>query len=461
MMRNDEAGRVEIYRIEHATTETHVLVHNITVGVRPDMILSTSDCRTVVVSLEGNPYNNGSHFVDPEGAVGIIRFTDASGIAGQYQYTELDFTKFNNQWQNLVSSGVRFVYRDNNKFSNDLEPEYIAFNNDESIAYICLQENNAVAVLNLSIPDITAIHPLGYKNWTNSKLDVSDKDGSINIRSWPVMGMYQPDAIKVVMIKGKSYLLTANEGSTKDYSDIAGSGGFNEESRVAELTIDDHIDASALVPYWASQNGFLWNLQTNKNLGRLEVSNLEGKHGDAYDDLYTFGGRSISLYDLSNFNQVYDSGSEVEEMIAQHRSDLFNANGKSKTTVVSASKDSRSDARGPEIESLAVLEDGNTTVIFAGIERPGLIAVYSVTGDVNSVQFESLWSGITRTDDTFENLYNQRLISDVGPDDLRYIPAHESPNNMPLLLSTASGSGTVSVLQIKGLSGSGSSGSAK
>lgn len=43
----------------------------------------------------------------------------------------------------LKGSGVRFVYQgtetDPNSFSNDLEPEYIEFNTDESKAYITLQ----------------------------------------------------------------------------------------------------------------------------------------------------------------------------------------------------------------------------------------------------------------------------------------------------------------------------------
>ncbi|XP_060074635.1 mesenchyme-specific cell surface glycoprotein-like [Ylistrum balloti] len=453
MMINENSGLLEVYRIEN--TGTHTRMHSIPVGVRPDMIMPTSDCRTVVFAVEGNAYNNGSHFIDPEGAIGIIRFPHADGIAGSYQYTQLDFRKFNDAWQDLVSRGARFIYRENNnKFSNDVEPEYITFNTDESIAYVSLQENNAVAEVDLITLNITAIHPLGFKNWTESKLDVSDKDKGINIRQWPVMGMYQPDVIKFVTIGDKSYLLTANEGATKDYSDIEGSGGFNEASRVEDLTIDDPYHETAHVPFWASQNGFFWNLQTEKNLGRLVVSNLEGKHDNVYDDLFTFGGRSISLYDTSTFTQVYDSGSDVEEKIAQYQPDLFNANGKPESSIVSKTKDARSDARGPEVECLAVAKDGDSTVIFVGIERPGLIAIYSIPGsDVNAIKFESLWSGIPKTNETYQSLYNQRVISDVGLDDLRYIPANESPNNKPLLLSTASTSGTVSIFEIKGLTG--------
>ena len=43
-------------------------------------------------------------------------------------------------WTKLESRGLRFVYRENdNKFSNDVEPEYITYNKNETKAYVCLQ----------------------------------------------------------------------------------------------------------------------------------------------------------------------------------------------------------------------------------------------------------------------------------------------------------------------------------
>ena len=42
----------------------------------------------------------------------------------------------------LEKEGARFVYRkEGNTFANDVEPEYIAFSSDETLAYICLQVN--------------------------------------------------------------------------------------------------------------------------------------------------------------------------------------------------------------------------------------------------------------------------------------------------------------------------------
>ena len=54
-------------------------------------------------------------------------------------------------------------------------------------------------------------------------LDPSNRDGAAIIRPWPVMGMYQPDALAVFEVGGESYFITANEGDARDYD------GFSEE----------------------------------------------------------------------------------------------------------------------------------------------------------------------------------------------------------------------------------------
>ena len=53
----------------------------------------------------------------------------------------------------------------------------------------------------------------------------------INQRPWPVYGMYQPDTIKFLTIGGVDYLLTANEGDSKDYN------FFSEEERGHDITL--------------------------------------------------------------------------------------------------------------------------------------------------------------------------------------------------------------------------------
>lgn len=63
---------------------------------------------------------------------------------------------------------------------------------------MCLQENNAIAVLDIESATFTHIHPLGFKDHVKSwnPLDPSDTPLAADISPWPVFGMYQPDEIK-------------------------------------------------------------------------------------------------------------------------------------------------------------------------------------------------------------------------------------------------------------------------
>ena len=57
------------------------------------------------------------------------------------------------------------------------------------------------------------------------------------MRQWPVpvFGMYQPDAIKLVTIGDVDYIITANEGDSKDYD------FFSEEERVEDIKLSDEF----------------------------------------------------------------------------------------------------------------------------------------------------------------------------------------------------------------------------
>ena len=65
---------------------------------------------------------------------------------------------------------------------------------------------------------------------------------------------------------------------------------------------------------------------------------------------------------------------------------------------------------------------GSITFVMIGNERPGIISVYSIDGRKDTIQpkFETLICGITRTNDTWDNLLEQRAISMVDPEDMRY-----------------------------------------
>ncbi|XP_052061734.1 mesenchyme-specific cell surface glycoprotein-like [Mytilus californianus] len=432
-------GRVVVFS-NFSTSELMVEKYNITVGPSPDMLSPTKDCKTILVAVEAQAYHDIETIIDPEGGVGIIKIENDNAT-----YKMLDFKEFNSKWSKLESKGLRFIHRvNNNNFSNDVEPEYIAYNKDYSKAYICLQENNAIAVVDIASETIEDILPLGYKSWEKLMIDPSDKDG-INMRSWPIYSMYQPDAIHVIYVAGKGYLVTSNEGDSKDYSDW---GGFNEEERVRDIILSEN---SPIVK-WAADQNFSSTIQDDNMLGRLKITNMNGRNDNGtYDELYAFGGRGFSIRKLETMELVYDSGDQFEKLQQQYIPQLFNNNCRKRYKTVNQTMDARSDDKGPESESLAVAHIGSELLIFVGNERPGSIFIYKITDDASKPEFQSIWNGVQETDGTWEELYDREMLSEVDPEDIRYIPADKSPNKQHILAVAGSVSGTFSMFRINGI----------
>lgn len=76
--------------------------------------------------------------------------------------------------------------------------------------------------------------------------------------------------------------------------------------------------------------------------------------------------------------------------------------------------------KGPETESSAVIHDGNKVVVFIGNERPGSISIYSFHGDMTRATFESIYWDIPNTAETWQQSFDQRSITAIDPEDIRY-----------------------------------------
>ena len=245
---------------------------SVPVGALPDMLTFTPNGRYVLVANEGEPNSyNQPDSVDPEGSVSIIDvFHRTVATAGFGAFTDA---------QALRHQGIR-IFGPNATVAQDLEPEYIAVDDHSRTAYVTLQENNALAIVDIPSATVAALVPLGYKDHRlpGNGLDASDKDKAINIRNWPVMGMYQPDAIAAFRAHGRTFLITANEGDARDYD------GFAEETSVEDVTLDSVIFPDAAT------------LQDTKQLGRLTITNTLGRNAAGeYGELYAFGGRSFAI----------------------------------------------------------------------------------------------------------------------------------------------------------------------
>jgi len=367
-----------------------VFQSQVTVGALPDMLTFTPDGNRVLVANEGEAASG----VNPNGSVSVINL--AAGVSNPTVNTAT-FTSFNGQENALRNQGVRIF--PGQTVSQDVEPEYITVSEDGTTAWVSLQENNAIAVMDIVNAQVTSILPLGAKDFNapGNGLDASDRDGGVNINNWPVFGLYQPDTIATVTVAGQTYLITANEGDTR-----------NEARRVSNLTLDPNAFPNAA------------ELQLAQNLGRLDVSSIDGLNGQGqYSQLFAYGGRSFSIWNVTNgLSQVFDSGDDFEQILAGFSANpltpsIFNSDG------TPGSFDSRSDNRGPEPEGLAVGTVGNRLYSFVGIERAGGFMVYDITNPSNPF---------------FVDYINDWQLGDISPEGLLFIPAADSPNGTPLLI---------------------------
>ena len=405
-----------------------------TVGALPDMLTFTPDGTHLLVANEGEPNSyNQADSVDPEGSISIIRVQGLNPNAARLQREvhTAGFGEFNDQIDNLRTAGVR-IYGPNASVAQDLEPEYITVAADGNTAWVTLQENNAVAVLDIKARQVTAIRPLGFKDHSldGMGMDVSDEDGGVNTNSGtpairiapvPVKGMYLPDTIASYQANGKTWLITANEGDAR-----ADWPGFNEETRVrahCTLGLDPVVFADAA------------NQVRDSNLGRLRITSTPnggqtGKNAAGQcTELYSFGARSFSIWS-SDLQRVYDSGDQFEQRTQKLDNVKFNASNDNNTF------DGRSPAKGPEPEGVAIATFASRTYAFIGLERVGGIMVYEVT----KPQAPSF---VTYAND------RNGVDGDRGPEGLHVIPAAKSPNGKPLLVVGNETSGTTAIYEIK------------
>lgn len=429
---NQNAGSVHFFN-----TSTGLSLGSTQVGALPDMLTFTPDGTKLLVANEGEPNSYGqANSVDPEGSVSIINLSfPVQGQVSIGSTSTAGFAGFNDQINNLRASGVR-IFGPGATVAQDLEPEYIAVSPDGAKAYVTLQENNAVAIVDIATSTVTDIKPLGLKNHNlpGNGLDPSDRDGpggaaSINIRNEPVFGMYQPDAIASYTVNGQTYYITANEGDARDYT------GFAEEIRVGDpaYQLDPTVFPNAA------------ELKSNARLGRMSVTNTTGNVVEKVRQIQAFGGRSFSIWD-SSMTQVFDSGDDIEVITANASPSNFNAGH------TNNSLDDRSDNKGPEPEGVVIGEAFGLTLAFIGLERFGGILMYDVSNPTAPVFLDFI---NTRDFAVTPNQANLGLVGDLGAEGLVFVPASESPSGLPLLIVSYEVSGTTSVYTLVPAPGTG------
>ncbi|MCB0648724.1 MAG: esterase-like activity of phytase family protein [Saprospiraceae bacterium] len=315
----------------------------------------------------------------------------------------------------LINAGVQAVYK--TLVTNLPSIGYQSSDKSEGIA---LLPENKIAVLNdndfgiagAGITDNSVLGIISFED--NYSFDPSDRDDKTELTSNPVYGMLLPDAIASFQKDGQTFIVTANEGDSRDYD------GYSEEVRVRDLTLDTTAFPNASA------------LRANSRLGRLKTTTSMGDiDGDGdFDRIYTFGGRSFSIFDQYG-NLVYDSGNDFAKRTLEIEPDLFNED--------EGTKDGRSDDKGVEPEAVAVGTIGDYTYAFIGFERQSAIVVYDITDPFNP-KFITYYSN--------RSYPSSGTIGDIGPEIIKFVPADKSPNGNDLIIVGYEVSGSMAIIQV-------------
>ena len=382
------------------TTEGELLAM-IEAGCQPDMITFTPDGTKILVANEGEPREGyGEGIVDPAGSVTVIT-VDAADAKKSTAVT-IGFEAFDSQRETLISENIIMVK--DSMPSVDFEPEYIAVT--DKAAYVALQENNAIAVLDLETKTYSGVYSLGYKDLSTAEnaLDLVE-DGVYDAKTYDALGAYMPDGVAVYEAKGKTYILTANEGDAREWGDYC--------NEVKETVIAaDGTEA--------------------KKVRVLDKATTEGlPEGKAV----LYGGRSFSIYrvDKGGLTQVFDSGNDFEAKTAAYFPEYFNVSNDDNEY------DSRSPKKGPEPENVTVGKVGDKTYAFVGLERIGGVMVYDITNPEKA----AFCNYINTRDFSEDPDTAEKLTGDIAPEGLAFISAENSPSGTPVLLAAFEVSGTV------------------
>jgi hypothetical protein len=363
-------GAADLGRVAIFDTTSGSILTTLDVGYHPDSVSITPDGTRILVANEAEVAGTEITFSRP-GSVSVI---DISGVAGGNYATALaglsaaNVTTYDFSAGNLAAGVTLSGLRNNRStrpgqfttIDTDIEPEFIAATNTR--AYVTLQENNAIAVLDFATGKYEAIHGLGS---ITKLIDASDSEAAIAIND-SIRGLPMPDTMVRFSVGGTDYLVTANEGDAHP-NDI-------DTMRISQEGANGRPAIDATVK--TTLNGlYAGNFKANTALGRLNILRDQGDtDGDGDIDVPTaLGTRSFSIWNAQTGALAFDSGSLIEEWVAQNDPALFNVN-KTPTPF-----DARSDDKGPEPEAIAFGSMFGRDYVFVGAERQNGIFQFDIT----------------------------------------------------------------------------------
>lgn len=429
----EAGGHVVVFEVSALDSTPVVTAKAIAVGVGPDSVILNAAGTLAYTANEGEVAFSGGKddlqdanaYQDAAGSISVVDLVSDA-------VTTIGFDGFTLEALDGVRLSPAAIAANNDSRIEaavvDIEPEYVALSADEQTLFVTLQENNAVAKVDLSQvtpgtavvgADVMTLLPLGVKDHSlpGQGLDPSNRDGAIAIAEHPVQGLYMPDAIASYAIDGVDYFVIANEGDGRgDVMDPDEKGQYGDEIRIKDIADDLGLDLGAFD-----------GLTDDADLGRLKVSatDLDTDGDNTVDQLLSFGARSFSIF-TADGTLVYDSGDDLEAAIAQAAPAAFNSDD--------GSFDGRSDDKGPEPEALEVFTLEGSTFAAVGLERTNHLALFDIT-DPTAVRFV--------------DLMDAGSAADISPEEIEFTTTEGGKTK---LIVANEVSGSIATFDVQGLS---------
>jgi hypothetical protein len=437
-------GLIALYRSDDLS-----LLATYPAGALPDMVTLSSDGQTILTANEGEP--SGDYTNDPEGSVTIVDIS--KGYVEKALVKQVSFSAFNvgGTRHNELGADVRAAGPAGTSVAQDLEPEYMALSSDNTKAYVALQENNAMAIIDVATAHVDAIKGLGEKSWngaSGNKLDASNKDNGVGeFASYEqLVGLYMPDTVASFNVGGADYIISANEGDGREYiysttqqacetashswdGDEYEVGGDDEDATKYVNELDDCISftdearGGKIVDSVAASHPLKAALDDNNQLKRIKVVADKESYA-AEDNIVTFGARSFSIWN-AQAELVFDSGDDIAKNVFAIDDVNFNVTNDNNDPVETA--DNRSDDKGTEPEAVEVAQINGKQYAFIGLERQGGIIVYDVTvptapvyqSYINNRDFTQPVCTLVDEGECDNDTYNPAA-GDLGPESIDY-----------------------------------------
>ena len=382
---NPSKGVVRFFRMGADGNLT--VLKDVEVGYLPDGIAFSENGRQLVIANEGQP--NSNYTIDPNGSVGIIDIQNPTRTPS-FSYTDLSFADVS------LPVGLRLPGPAGTTPAQDIEPEYVSIRNGK--AYVSLQENNGVAIVDLRSRRILAVQALGTVDFSQQAVDLSDQDGPSKTAAFlprlgqPFLGLRMPDGISAFEVRGRTFFITANEGDAREYGAY---GDIRRNTAAPNGRLNTIVDPAPAGP------------NTNSAIGT----------------------RSLSIFDAKTGALVWDSGTSLQTI----------------AFAAGTYADNRSDDKGVEPESVITTKVDGRTYAIAALERGSKCTI--VVFDVSKPAKTS---------------YVSHLVIDgsVSPEGLQVIPAKGSPTGRALLAIANEVSNTLDLVDLRGLIESPAAGSA-